>query len=51
MPAVKYKIKLTEFTWIDEEGRLCTWFRADHDKWLQEQGMTLYSRYAEALSG
>ncbi len=41
----------TVFTWFDEEGRLCTWFRADHDEWLLEQVMTLYSQYAEALSG
>ena len=41
----------TVFTWFDEEGRLCTWFRADHDEWLQEQVMALYSQYAEALSG
>ena len=40
----------TILTWFNEEGRLCTWFEADHDEWLKEQAISHYARYATALS-
>ena len=36
----------TVFTWFDEQGRLCTWFNSEHEKWLREQAMIVYGIYA-----
>lgn len=38
--------KPTAFTWIDEEGRLCVAFHAEHDRWLEDQAMEYYRNNA-----
>ena len=40
--------KQTVFTWFDDEGRLSVAFHADHDKWLEEQAMSFYSKHQDS---
>lgn len=40
----------TVFTDFDEEGRLRVFFNAEHDKWLEEQAISYFRRYAHKWS-
>ena len=44
------QVHRTVSTWFDDQGRLCVWFRADHDEWLKAEAMSYYESRAHKWS-